>query len=69
MNDHKEWALCEGEDILCDRCGRDITFETKHKGDEEFDEKLCDTCWAELGELSNHNRPILRSLGCKVWEY
>jgi hypothetical protein len=53
----------KGIDIRCGRCQRVIgPTEKRHRGDKEFDEWLCCSCWDELGILSRHNSEIIRSI-------
>lgn len=47
--------------MTCDRCGHKSlrNMENWHKGDPEWDEWLCESCWQELGELEANNKPII----------
>ena len=53
-----------GNSVYCGRCGKDLFAKERHRGDEDWDEWLCNECWDELEEMTMNNRSIFISLGC-----
>lgn len=49
----------EKEARRCGRCQKILGANERRRGDEEFDEWLCNNCWHELEPMSKNNNAII----------